>query len=195
MFEVGKEEHQIKSSVSFMPMLDLNPSDLICIRSTLHFVCNQAGKYAPVVTFDQPLLQKASFIISSHNPSCHLRKNVLRLGGFHTQMYFIGRIGHLMSGSGLQDAIETVYASTAVTHIMAGKAIQRAVRADLLVDTILRILVMENIYKTEFTLEDNATETNTIVSETDNNKVVDINVDKHDCNTEFHGKMYVRMIP
>jgi len=110
-------------------------------------------------------------------------------------MYFIGRIGHLMSGSGLQDAIETVYASTAVTHIMAGKAIQRAVRADLLVDTILHILVMENIYKTEFTLEDNATETNSIVSETDNNKVVDINVDKHDCNTEFHGKMYVTMIP
>jgi len=59
-------------------------------------------------------------------------------------MYFIGRIGHLMSGSGLQDAIETVYASTAVTHIMAGKAIQRAVRADWWIPTLISMTVIQN---------------------------------------------------
>ena len=61
-----------------------------------------AGKYGvtPVITFDQPLFQKAAFIISSQNQSCHLRKIVLRQGGFHTQLSFLGCIGHLMSRRG-----------------------------------------------------------------------------------------------
>ena len=61
-------------------------------------------------------------------------------------MSFVGCIGYLMSGSGLVSILETVYAATAVTHMMTGKAIARAVRGHFLVDTALTALIISNIY-------------------------------------------------
>lgn len=59
--------HTGKSSVIFLPMIDLNPSDMSCVYSTLQFVCNQAEKLnvKPVLTFDQPLYWKAQQIVCS----------------------------------------------------------------------------------------------------------------------------------
>ena len=46
-------------------MIDMNPSDLTCIFSTLHFIAEEAKRHnaEPVVTFDQPLYWKAVNII------------------------------------------------------------------------------------------------------------------------------------
>lgn len=41
---------------------------------------------------------------------------------------------------------ETVYASTAVSHMLSGKAIARAERCHFLVDTALTALILSNIY-------------------------------------------------
>ena len=132
-----------KSTIGFMPMIDMNPSDLSCINSTLHFVCEQSVKYnvAPVVTFDQPLFWKATTIING-SPGT----SPLRLGGFHTEMSFLGSIGHLMMGSGLQDLLETVYTPNAVTHMLTGKAIARAVRGLFLIDTALQAILLSRIF-------------------------------------------------
>ena len=73
---------------------------------------------------------------------------VLRLGGFHAEMSFLGAIGHLMGGSGLQQVFVTIYAS--VEHILSGKAISRAVRAHLLVDAVLNGLVLADCLKVPF---------------------------------------------
>ena len=56
-----------QSSVLFMPMIDMNPSDNTGIYSTLHYICAEAkrNKTTPVLTFDQPLWWKALSIISS----------------------------------------------------------------------------------------------------------------------------------
>ncbi|CAG2208600.1 unnamed protein product [Mytilus edulis] len=56
-----------KSSFIFLPMIDLNPSDLSCIYSTLKFICKEAHRYQkpPVVTFDQPLYWKALCIVTN----------------------------------------------------------------------------------------------------------------------------------
>ena len=56
-----------ESSVIFLPMIDLNPSDPSCIYSTIKFVSCQARKYnaTPVLTFDQPLYWKAMMILNS----------------------------------------------------------------------------------------------------------------------------------
>jgi hypothetical protein len=45
-----------KTTITLLPMSDLNPSGVNCIYTTLHFVCKQAQKYAqtPALTFDQP---------------------------------------------------------------------------------------------------------------------------------------------
>ena len=71
-----------------------------------------------------------------------LRQVVLRLGSFHTEMSFIGSIGHLIAESGLKELLELIYAPNAVEHILTGKAIARAVRAQLLVDAVLNTLIL-----------------------------------------------------
>ena len=73
-----------------------------------------------------------------------MKNIVLRLGGFHLEMSFLGSIGHLMSASGLQHILELVYAPNAVVHMLTGKAIARAVRAHLLVDAALNGLLLSN---------------------------------------------------
>ncbi|CAC5388950.1 unnamed protein product [Mytilus coruscus] len=59
-----------KSSVSFLPMIDLNASDMTCVYSTLNFGSNQAKRYdiTAILTFDQPLYWKAFSIIENENP-------------------------------------------------------------------------------------------------------------------------------
>ena len=98
-----------------------------------------------MITFGQPLFQKATNIISSCTDSDPLRKIVLRLDAFHTEMSFLGSIGQIMSGSGLQEAIETVYAPNAVTYMMNGKSVARALRGHFLVDTALHAILLSSL--------------------------------------------------
>lgn len=131
------------SSIKILPMIDLHASDLTCIYSTLHFLCKEAEKYGvmPIITFDQPLWWKSLLMIQDEPASSPLKNIVLILGGFHMQMSFLGSIGHLMTGTGLEECLETVYASNSVTHMLSGKSIQRAVRGHFLVNTALNALI------------------------------------------------------
>ena len=76
----------------------------------------------------------------------NLRDIVLRLGGFHTEMSFLGCIGHLMAASGLQELLELIYSSNTVVYILTGKAIARAVRAHLLVDAAFNALMLTSTF-------------------------------------------------
>ena len=141
---VQKGDHPGMSSIMFLPMIDMNPSDATCIYSTLKFLAEHARCHnaTPVVTFDQPLWWKALMIVDTEPVDSDLKNIVLRLGGFHLEMSFLGSIGHLMSASGLQHILELVYASNTVVHMLTGKAIARAVRAHLLVDAALNGLLL-----------------------------------------------------
>jgi len=77
-------------------------------------------------------LYKAVEIIKSKS-----LKIVCRLGGFHMMMSFIGSIGSVMKGSGLEEALETAYGHNSVTHMISGKAISRALRGHFLVEAAL----------------------------------------------------------
>ena len=66
-------------------------------------------------------------IIESEPADSDLRQVVLRRGSFHTEMGFIGSIGHLVAESGEKELQELIYAPTSVEHILIGKAIARAV--------------------------------------------------------------------
>lgn len=115
--------HPGKSSVLFLPMIDMSSSDPSCIYSTLAFVAHHAQRYnfKPIVTFDQPLWWKALSVIQSQPNGSPVRNVILRLGTFHMEMSFLGTIGHLMSGSGLADILELVYAPQAIQHILSGE--------------------------------------------------------------------------
>lgn len=66
MYESSQSSYPGPACITFMPMIDLNPSDMTCIHSTLEFVSGQAERYkrTPVLTFDQQLFQNAHKIIS-----------------------------------------------------------------------------------------------------------------------------------
>ena len=133
-----------QSSVMFLPMIDLDPGDMTCIYSTLVFISEQARRYhfTPVVTFDQPLWWKALMIVQNEPQESALKSIVLRLGGLHIEMSFLGCIGHLMASSGLQEVLEVVYAKNAVGHMLSGKAVARAIRGHFLVDAALNALLV-----------------------------------------------------
>ncbi|CAC5403501.1 unnamed protein product [Mytilus coruscus] len=149
---IHKGEYPGKSTVIFLPMIDMNASDMSCIYSTLLFVSNQAHRYnrTPVLTFDQPLYWKALTIIQNEHPNSQLKSVVLRLGAFHTEMSFLGCIGHIMRSSGLQEILELIYAQNAVTHMLSGKAVARAIRGHMLVDTAIHSLLVSKIFNFDF---------------------------------------------
>lgn len=133
-----------KASVLFLPMIDLPSSNESCLYSTLRFVASQGRTYGftPVLTFDQPLWWKSMKILKSDTTN-ELSSIVLKLGGFHLMMSFVGCIGHLMQGSGLKEVLELVYATGAVPHILSGKAISRAVRSHILVSSAIYAHLLE----------------------------------------------------
>ena len=57
-------------------------------------------------------------------------------------MSYLGSIGSLMVGSGLKEIISQVYAEGSVDQMLSGKAVSRAVRAHLLIDSALNGTVM-----------------------------------------------------
>ena len=81
-------EYPGKSSVQFLPMIDMNPADKTCILSTLDYMCSLSSKHnmPTIITFDQPLFWKASEIVNSVPDDSPIRNVILLLGSFHTFM-------------------------------------------------------------------------------------------------------------
>jgi hypothetical protein len=151
-----KGNHPARASVQFLPMIDIDPGNLTCIYSTLSFIVDQANRYGitPIITFDQPLWWKALMIILNEPKESGMKSIVLRLGGLHIQMSFLGCIGHIMAGSGLADVLELIYAKNAVVHMLSGKAIARAVRGHFLVDSALNCLLMRDLFNIPLQIDD-----------------------------------------
>ena len=59
-------------------------------------------------------------------------------------MSFLGSSGCLMSGSGLSEALETVYGPNSVLHMLSGKAVARALRGHFLTEAALTSKVISN---------------------------------------------------
>ena len=117
--------HPGKASIMFLPIIDMNPSDSTCIYSTGMFFSDHAQRHSVTVilTLYQPLWWKALMIVISELEECDLRGIVLHLGGFHTEIIFLRCIGHLMSLSGLQEMLKSIYSPNPVVQMLSGKAI------------------------------------------------------------------------
>ena len=180
---VNRGNHPGKSSVMLLPMIDMNPSDVTCVYSTLKDVCEHARRHdvTPILTFDQPLWWKALMIFVTEPVCSNLRDIVLRLGGFHTEMSFLGCIGHLMAASGLQELLELIYSSNTVVHILTDKAIARAVRAHLLVDAALNALMLTSTFNVPLLgrLDDSESE------DVDTDEVMEATTSSHEKNLDL----------
>ena len=151
---IHKGNHPGQASVMFLPMIDMKPTDIMCVNSTLHFVSEHARRYGvtPVLTFDQPLWWKATTIVEGAQEDSPLRSVILRLGGFHILISFLDSIGHLMAGTCLQELLEVIFAGNTVAHILSGKAVARATRCHLLLDSVLHTLLLCNVFETKLSL-------------------------------------------
>ena len=69
------------------------------------------------------------------------------------EMSFLDSMGHLIAGSGLQEALETIYAEKVVCHMLSGKAVDRAICGHMLVDTALHALLVEKIFNVPLPLD------------------------------------------
>ena len=92
-----------QSCFTFLLVINVDPRYMSCISSTLHFMSTLALRYnkSPVLTCDQPLWWKATRIVDSELQDSVLKSTVLRLGGFRTEMSFLGSIRTLRARSGL----------------------------------------------------------------------------------------------
>ena len=141
-------DHHGPSSIISMPMIDQKSTDPMCILSTMDVVCTLAQKYSVVLvlTFDQPLYWKAMELQASQESESTMKSCVLRLGGFHMCMSFLGTIGHIMQGSGLSSISELIYAEGSVPAIMGGKEMSRGTRAHILLYGTLMGLIILKIF-------------------------------------------------
>lgn len=94
-----------RARIEVLPFINLDPSNLSTIYTALSFAqkeCEQNHLGMCPVTFDQPLYIKAVEIVTASND---LDKVIVRLGGFHLIMSYLGSIGYIMTGSGLAELI------------------------------------------------------------------------------------------
>ena len=142
--------HPGKSSVTFLPMIDMNASDMSCVYSTIRFVAAECKgqRLKRILTFDQPLWRKVQLIIADEPSDSDLSSVVLRLGGFHTEMRSLGCTGSAMSASSTEELLEVVYAQNTVGYMLSGKALARAVREYLLVDSALNSMMTAQAFDT-----------------------------------------------
>ena len=82
------------------------------------------------------------------------------LGGFHTEMSFLGCTGHLLGSSGLPELLELIYAPNTVVHILNGKAIARVVRAHFSVDAALNALILTAVLNAPLSIQPDKSNSN-----------------------------------
>ncbi|ELU13381.1 hypothetical protein CAPTEDRAFT_209293 [Capitella teleta] len=114
----SKGEFCKKTRTEILPFINLQPTNPSSIYTALNFAREQSslhGMETCFVTFDQPLYAKAIEIVASDEI---LQGVVVRLGGFHLLMSFMGSVGYIMGGSGLEVLWESVYAPASVVHMM-----------------------------------------------------------------------------
>lgn len=142
----GKEFQQTK--VLCLPFVNSLPTHYDTIYTVLCKAVEESHKVwlkTTFVTFDQPLYVKARDIVSAAGPDSVLSNVVVRLGGFHLLMSFLGCIGFIMAGSGLKDLLSVIYAPLSAEKILTGHAYARAIRAHLLTQLALARTIFKNI--------------------------------------------------
>ena len=133
-----------KTHVNFLPLIDMIPSHPDTIKTALCEairITKKAGQEWTVFTNDQQLYKVAVQLTWSHTP---LFDEVLpRLGGMHFLMSFVGAVGTLMAGSGLDVVLNSSFAG--VKRMLSGHKFPQNVRAlRLVAEEIMRDVFVRN---------------------------------------------------
>lgn len=125
------------SQVMFLTFIDHPASNVDTIYTTLLCALDIAklhGQKTCVITFDQPLYSKAREMVAASDSSSNLCKVVMKLGGFHMLMSFLGSMGYIMDGSGLKKALgNKIYAPNSVDKMLSGHTYSISIKGHILV--------------------------------------------------------------
>lgn len=117
-----------KTNAVYLPLIDMVPSDPSTIQTALkeaQIESRKCGQDYVVFTGDLQLYRVAAHVIWAFPEQ--FDNVILRLGGMHTLMSFIGAIGSLMAGSGLYEILESTFGG--VNKMMNGKKFPQNARA------------------------------------------------------------------
>lgn len=139
-----------KTRVITLPLINAPPSNYDTVYTALHYASKliQQTHKKLIVTFDQPLYWKAREIVAAEPLDSQISNCVVRLGGFHLLMSFLGSIGYFMAGSGLKELLCIVYAPLSVDKMLQGHAFARAVRGHFLATTALSNKILDQLQLT-----------------------------------------------
>ena len=73
---------------------------------------------------------------------------MVRLGGFHLLKSYLGSIGYIMEGSGIEEMIKLIYPGCGdkfIGHILSGGAYYKALRCHFLIDAVIVCFIMKDI--------------------------------------------------
>ena len=158
-----------KTNADYLPLIDMTPSDPDTIMTAMCKAQAISGKYGQeftVFTGDLQLNRVAVNIIWAYPEQ--FDNVILRLGGMHFLMSFVGSVGTLMAESGLSEIMESTFGG--VSKMLTGKKFPQNMRAlRLVVEELLRPLFeaenMNCFRDLESILEDIARESRTAKSD------------------------------
>ena len=143
MQNISKGKYPGQPKITYMPIIDLNPTKQKCIYSTLLLIQEQAQTLNIVtscITIDQPLWLKAVEITNSKSVSVVCRFC------FHLWMSFLGIIRKVMECSGISELFHVVHISDAAIHMLSGKVYTRVLGAHFLVQSALELGLYFNLF-------------------------------------------------
>ena len=129
-------EMAYESNIGYCPMMDRNSNEYSTIYTVLKHaqkLTSALGQQDTVVTFDLLIYMKAKQIQWRYPEE--FANVIIRMGGFHIALNYLGLIGKKYLDSGLDDLLieSGVYAAGTTAALMKGKSYNRGVRAHKLV--------------------------------------------------------------
>ena len=132
-----------KTKAVYLPLVDMPPAEPTTMLTAMHEaqrVTQMTGQEFTIFTNDQQLYRVVVGITWVYKE--HFLTFIPRLGGMHTLMSFVGAIGTLMGGSGLEEVMEVAFGG--VQKMLAGKKFPQNVRAlRIVAEEVLRKLFKE----------------------------------------------------
>ena len=84
-------------------------------------------------------------MVSSTGLNGELSTVVVKFGGFHLIMSYLGAIDYIMSGSGLNELWPLIYAPESIEKMLSGDSYACALRAHFLTQFALSVVILRQI--------------------------------------------------
>ncbi|KYN28334.1 hypothetical protein ALC57_02247 [Trachymyrmex cornetzi] len=114
-----------ETKIQLLPFIIAPPNDYNTVYTSLMMAVEKSKELqiqTTFVTFDQPLYMTAVDIVLSAEPDSKFSNVIIRRGGFHLVMSFLGCIGFIMKGNRLKELLSTIYAPNSIDKMLTGHA-------------------------------------------------------------------------